>query len=278
MDLHTHAKINLALDVLERLDNGYHRVSMIMQSLELHDTVSVAPCDGGITLTASTQSIPCDETNLAHRAATLFFEHTGIRGGATIHIEKRIPVSAGLAGGSGNAAGVLRALDLLYQTELGEETLAELGARLGADVPFCLLTGTALAEGLGTELTPLEPFPSTAVLLVKPDVEVSTAWAYRNFDLSNAGKLDVDGIAAHITDVEYVSAHMGNALRTVTVPAHPEIARIEQKMLDCGALGAMMSGSGPTVFGLFANEDMARQAYHAFSQDDCFVALTRTVS
>ena len=257
-----HAKINLTLDVTGRRADGYHTVEMVMQSVGLHDDVTVRPADG-ISLTCSRPDLPTDSSNLAFRAAELFFRETGAAGGCAIHIEKRIPVAAGLAGGSTNAAAVLRALDALYGTGLSDDTLCAMGLKLGADVPFCLLGGTMLAEGIGEKLTRLPAAPRGCAVLCKPPFAVSTKAVYEAIDsVALPERPDTAGMLRAIEAGNWhgVCARLSNVMEMVTAEHHPEIGEIRRILLDCGADGARMSGSGPTVYGLFSVKTDAETA------------------
>ena len=263
-----HAKINLTLDVTGRLSNGYHTVRMVMQSVGLHDDVTVTRnSSGAVTLTCDKAYVPTDGRNLAVRAAALFFEETGLTNeGLHIDIVKRIPVAAGLAGGSTDAAAVLHALDTLYETDLPLERLCEIGLKLGADVPYCLLGGTMLAEGIGEALTPILPPPYCHVVLCKPPFAVSTAAVYAAIDAETLTvRPDTDGMLAALAAGDYagVCHRLYNVMETVTAARHSEIGQIKDTLLSCGAEGAVMSGSGPTTFGLFSNSEKARAAYEA---------------
>lgn len=274
----SYAKVNLTLDVLSRLDNGYHEVRMIMQSLSLFDLV-IVDMDDDISVSCNLKFLPCDERNIAYKAAQTFFRETGILGGAKILIHKNIPVAAGLAGGSGNAAAVLCALDLLYNTHLGDAELCRIGAKLGADVPFCILGGTQLSEGIGEKLSELPSVPKMTVLLVKPSVGVSTAQIYSDIDSAkNLVHPDTDAAIAAIRagDRQGIIESLLNIMQTVTASKHPEITKICDLMRSRGAKGAIMSGSGPTVFGIFDDIAAAKGAFDEFSKEYKEVFLTKT--
>ena len=265
----TPAKINLSLGVLQRLDNGYHQVEMIMQAVGLHDTVTIEKRDKGISISCSVPYVPCDSRNIAWKAAQAFFDVCSEKGGIHIDIKKNIPVAAGLAGGSTNAAGILKGLNLLYGSPLGKEELHRLSSKLGADVAFCLDGGTQLARGIGDELTVLPDFADVNVVLVKPPFSVSTAWVYKNLNLNDLGnrprtELLLKAVSDH--DVHTVAGNMENVLESVTVRKYPEIKRIMDLLLEYGALGSRMSGSGPTVFGIFDSSDSAARAFEHFKK------------
>ena len=262
--LNAPAKINLGLDVLARRPDGYHDLRMIMQTVALYDKVNITrTVTPGIRLQTNVSFLPADGRNLACRAAQLLADEFGIRDGVYIDLEKHIPVAAGLAGGSTDAAAVLTGMNRLFELGLSEEELMQRAVKLGADVPYCIMQGTALAEGIGEQLTRLVSPPPCSILLVKPGVHVSTAFVYGHL---HADELDchpdIGGQIAALEagDLEKLCALMGNVLETVTIPAHPVIARIKEAMLEAGALGSLMSGSGPTVFGLFRREEDAAAA------------------
>lgn len=264
IELHSLAKINLSLDVTGKRPNGYHDVEMVMQTVYLSDTVRLRlRPDGRIRLTSNLPFLPTDDRNIAVKAVRLLQKECGLSVGADISLHKRIPVAAGLAGGSSNAAAVLFGMNRLLGLGLPRERLARLGTQLGADVPYCLLRGTALARGIGEELTPLPAMPSCTVLLAKPPVSVSTKEVYEA--LEQAGTIahpDTKGMldAIQSRDLKRIAGCMGNVLEPVTERKHPVVGQLRQIMLDAGAMGAMMSGSGPTVFGLFDRRQAARAA------------------
>lgn len=259
------AKINLGLDVLNRREDGYHELRMIMQTVRLYDkihlTVTEAP---GIRVKTNLSFLPVNEDNLAWRAAQTLMDEFGISKGIFINMEKHIPVAAGLAGGSSDAAAVLVGMNRLFRLGLSREDLMERGVKLGADVPYCILRGTALAEGIGERLTRLPAPVPCYVLLAKPKIHVSTKFVYGNLKVSELKTHpDIDGQIAALEagDLRGLAARMGNVLETVTIPAFPVIQEIKEEMCRMGALNAMMSGSGPTVFGLFEEKAAARKAY-----------------
>lgn len=262
-----HAKINLTLDVTGRRPDGYHLVQMVMQSIGLHDVVTVAAGTGTgrIELSTSNCSLPNDRGNLAYRAAELFLQSTGVpRDGIAITVHKQIPIAAGLAGGSTDAAAVLVLLDALYGTRLETEALMQMGLQLGADVPFCISGGTMLAEGIGERLTRLPDAPQTHVVLCTPPFSVSTPAIYRAIDNADIQtRPDTDAMRAAIagSDAEAVSQHLCNVMQPVTAAMHPEVEEICAVLKQCGAMGAIMSGSGPSVFGLFDHISDAQSAH-----------------
>ena len=261
------AKINLTLDVLNKREDGYHNVEMIMQTVSLFDLVLVDKTHSGISVTTNLRFLPSNEKNLAYAAAREFFNATGMNGGCKIMIHKNIPVAAGLAGGSGNAAAVLAALNMLYNAGLSEQQLCELGLKLGADVPYCILGGTYLAEGIGENLSPLPPMPNCSILLVKPPINISTAAIYEKIDsedITVRPDTDAMGRALVSGDPSAVAAQLSNVMSTVTESMHPIVRGIKEKMIKNGALGAEMSGSGPTVFGIFPDYATAKRSHDSF--------------
>lgn len=265
----SYAKINLSLDILGKLENGYHEVKMIMQSVNLFDLVIVDKAPGGISLQTNIKTLPTGSKNIAYRACELFFRRTGIKGGAKILIHKNIPIAAGLAGGSGNAAAVLCALNALYDARLTDAQLSSIGTELGADVAYCIFGGTQLAEGIGEKLTPLPSLSPYAVVLVKPPVNISTQDIYTKTDYApNLKHPDTDALLKAVSENNYtdICKNLGNIIETVTISDCPEISEIKKQMLEQGADGTLMSGSGPTVFGLFADNETAKKACNHFSK------------
>lgn len=271
------AKINLSLDVLDRRPDGYHEVEMVMQTIDLADWVILEP-EEDVRLTCSHPALPVDERNLAMRAAQLLRREAGVSEGAAIHLEKRIPLSAGLGGGSADAAAVLRGLNRLWRLGMSLDELAALGAELGSDVPFCVYGGTALARGRGERIERLPDCPPVWVVLVHPPIPVSTAAVYgrlRLNDIRNRPSTERMVDAVRRGDVEAIAREMGNVLETVTFALHPEVERLKAQMLRFGAMGALMSGSGPTVYGLVDKEGKAARIYNAFRGFVKDVYLTR---
>ena len=261
-----YAKINLGLDVLGRLENGYHELRMIMQTVGIYDTLVLKkiPEEGKILLTTDREDLPCDEKNLAYRAASLMFQKFALSGGIEITLEKRIPMAAGMAGGSADAAAVLRGINVLYDCHADAEELKILGKKLGADVPYCVVGGTCLAEGIGEKLTVLPKLPKAHLLIVKPDFDVSTKFVYEHLDavpIANHPDIDAQIAAVRAGDLKAVADCMGNVLQDVTVPSYPQVGEIKEDMVKLGSFGAMMSGSGPSVFGFFEDEEKARVAF-----------------
>lgn len=260
------AKINLMLDVLHKRADGFHEVEMIMTMVDLADRLELSelPRD---TIIISSQAgyIPLDEKNLAFQAARLIKDRYNVKSGVHIHLDKRIPVAAGLAGGSSDAAATLRGLNRLWRLDIPMQELQELGAELGSDVPFCVTGGTALATGRGEKLTPIKNPPQCWVILAKPPINVSTAEVY--------GRVRANNIAVHPSarkmqdvieagDFGGVCSHLGNVLEDVTLKLHPEVQQLKEAMLKLGADGVLMSGSGPTVFGLVSKQSKVARIYN----------------
>jgi 4-diphosphocytidyl-2-C-methyl-D-erythritol kinase len=271
------AKINLVLDVLGKRPDGYHEVKTVMQSVALHDRLEFSPGTEGIKLSVIGSDLPLDETNLVYRAAELIRSQAGIRRGVNVLIKKNIPVAAGLGGGSADAAATLVALNKMWRTGYSLSELMRLGEQLGSDVPFCLLGGTALARGKGEQLTPLSPCPECGLVLVKPPVNVSTALVYRAFKPELIEKKpDCRAVVENIKNgnITGIANNLANALEPVTVQMHPQIAVIKAKLMAAGALGALMSGSGPTVFGLAPDPESARKVAARYAHTSELVLVT----
>ncbi len=261
------AKINLGLDVVRRREDGYHEVRMVMQTIHLFDRLQITRNRSGrITMSTNLAFLPTNENNLVYKAAKLLRDEFQIRDGVDVRLYKHIPVAAGMAGGSTDAAAMLYGMNRMFGLGLTKEELMERGVKLGADVPYCVMRGTALAEGIGEKLTALPPMVKCPVLIAKPQISVSTKFVYENLKLnSRTVHPDIDRLTADIRskDLRAIAADMGNVLETVTIPNYPVIAEIKEHMMEHGALNSMMSGSGPTVFGLFDSEDTAVEAYEA---------------
>lgn len=274
----SYAKINLSLDVLGKRDDGYHEVCMIMQSLTLSDLIIIDKMYEGISLNTNLKYLPNTDKNIAYQAAKLFYQEAHIRGGIKMKIIKNIPVAAGLAGGSGNAAAVLCAMNMMYGYPLSNEELLSLGARLGADVPYCMMGGTYLAEGIGEKLTRLAPMEPMYVVLVKPDINVSTAAIYERIDsVSITERPNAKRLVCALSegDAQSVCAGLCNVMEGATQSMYPVIGGIKEKMKHLGAVGALMSGSGPTVFGLFRDGKAAQRAFDDFYMQFQEVYLTK---
>ena len=270
IELKALAKINLGLDVLGQRLDGYHTVRMIMQSIYLYDDVTIAKIKSStVEVKTNLYYLPTNENNIAYKAADLLRKEFQISEGVRITIQKHIPVAAGLGGGSANAAAVLFGMNRLFDLGLSMEELMKRGVTLGADVPYCILRGTVLAEGIGEILSPLPSLPKCTLLLATPPIHISTGKIYQALDAKSITKHpDIDGLINGLEkgDLRKIATAMGNVLEQVTIPLHPEIQVIKQEMLESGALGAMMSGSGPTVFGIFDSKDLAYKAKETISK------------
>lgn len=277
VEIQAYAKINLGLDVVGKLDNGYHLLRSVMQQIDLHDTVTLKKQEPekGITFTSNSGEIPLDDTNLAYKAAKLIMAQAGLHAGVEIHLEKRIPVAAGMAGGSTDGAAVLIGMNELFELGYHRKELKAMGVKLGADVPFCIQGGTALAEGIGEKLTVISTIPSMHFVIAKPPIFVSTKYVYENLKLGELEHPDTDGILAALEkkDVVAMTKRLGNVLESVTVKKYPIINELKNSMKEAGAIGALMSGSGPTVFGVFSSLEDSEKAEKVLKEQypDVFV-------
>lgn len=267
LEVKAYAKVNLGLDVLRRREDGYHELRMIMQTVDLYDTLTFEKTEEAkIVMTCNIEGLPCDERNLVYKSAKLMFDEYDLPGGIRIHLEKRIPMAAGMAGGSTDAAAVFNGMNELYQLNVSKERLCELGVKIGADVPYCIVGGTVLSEGIGEVLTVLPNVPDCTVLIAKPDFDVSTKYVYENLHANSLTyHPDIDAMteAVRAGDLAGVIKVMDNVLETVTEAKYTEITNIKKVMQENGAMRAMMSGSGPTVFGLYETVEMAESAAEA---------------
>ena len=263
LQLKAYAKINLGLDVVRRREDGYHEVRMIMQSVKLFDKLTFRLLEEDtIRLKTNLGFLPVDENNLVYQAVKVLKERYHVQQGLEIDLFKCIPVAAGMAGGSTDCAAALVGASKLFGLQLGKEQLMELGVQLGADVPYCIMRGTALSEGIGEILTPLPSIPECKILIAKPPIAVSTKFVYEHLDAQGIEKHpDIDGMieAIRAGSLRGITDRLENVLETVTIPAYPVIDEIKQKMIKGGALNALMSGSGPTVFGIFEDEERAEE-------------------
>lgn len=270
MKIRALAKINLGLDVVRRREDGYHEVRMIMQTIRLYDRLSLKKLrKPEIKVKTNLYYLPENENNLVYKAAKLLQEEFQIKEGIHIDLKKFIPVAAGMAGGSSDAAAVLYGMNKMFRLGLSQQDLMERGVKLGADVPYCIMRGTVLAEGIGEELTPLPPAPVCKVLIAKPPISVSTKFVYENLKLDeHTVHPDIDALVKDVQtgNLHGLASHMGNVLENVTIPNYPVIALIKEQMIKDGALNAMMSGSGPTVFGLFEDAGKAEEAYRSMKE------------
>ena len=262
--LKARAKINLSLDVLKKRQDGYHEVRMIMQTLALHDQVTIEEKKSIITIECDNAKIPSGEENIAFKAARLVLNKFGINSGVAIKINKKIPVSAGLAGGSSNASAVIKGLNKLFDINMSEKEMMDLGKQIGADVPYCIKGGTALAEGIGEIIKELKQLPYIPVLLIKPNISISTIWAYQNIDVDKILKRpDTKQLVKAINDrnINYLAKNMKNVFEEVATKKYEIINEIKHKLMLNGAVGSMMSGSGPSVFGIFKDDGKQKVAF-----------------
>ena len=269
----TPAKINLTLDVTGKLENGYHTLSMIMQSIDVCDELSFEKTADETILFSMNKDLPDKipaEKNLVYKAAKLMKDTFKIDGGFKIHLTKNIPAAAGLAGGSSDCAATLIGINELCGLGLDIEKLCEIGVKLGADVPFCIRKGTMLAEGIGEILTPLAPLTGIPVLLIKPNISISTPYVYKHLKLNELDyHPDNKAVISYIKDnnIKKIAASLSNVLETVTIPENPIIAELKHYLTENGAIGSLMSGSGPTTFGIFENMETAKKAYEKAKAD-----------
>lgn len=265
MRLRAMAKINLGLDVVKKRDDGYHEVRMIMQTIKMYDQIDMTKSEEpGIRIKTNLPYLPCNENNLVYKAAKLLMDEFHITKGLDIRLKKFIPVAAGMAGGSSDAAAVMVGVNRMFRLNLTMDELAKRGVAIGADVPYCIIRGTALAEGIGEVLTPLPQMPPCYILIAKPGINVSTKNVYKSLrvdEIENHPEIDGMIEAIRTGSLLGVTARMANVLEDVTIGDYPVISTIKQHMIEHGALNAMMSGSGPTVFGIFDDRRKAEQAY-----------------
>lgn len=279
-----YGKLNLSLDIVGKREDGYHLVCMVMQTVDLYDELTIQKTDKpGIQLTTDRPDLPTNEDNLIYKAAKLLFDEFQIKGGVSIHLKKQIPIAAGMAGGSADCAATLLGINTLFDLKLTEQDLQKRAVTMGADIPYCIMGGTALSEGIGEVLTPISPVPDCHVLLVKPNIDISTKWVYQTLrwnTLTSHPDTKKMLSALEAQSLSEVSATMENVLETVTIPAYPVIASIKEKLLSLGAINAMMSGSGPTVFGLFPDQGAGEKAYSICKElyPDYQVEWTRFIS
>lgn len=275
-----YGKINLSLDVLRRKDNGYHEVRMIMQRINLKDVITIDEIEKNkVIIESNNINVPTDSSNLVYKAWKLLSEKFNIEKGVRINIEKNIPIAAGLAGGSSDAAAVLKGLNNLWNLKLSQEELMDIGLNIGADIPYCIIGGTALAEGIGEKLTKIPSFKHKHILLANPGVSISTPYVYKNLDLKSISKHpDIDRLIKAIEEknLNFISNNMMNLLETVTIEKEPIIQEIKDMMIKYGALGSLMSGSGPTVFGIFEKQEDLERCKEKLSEDIKIVIPTET--
>lgn len=279
-NLKAYAKINLGLDVTGKREDGYHEVRMVMQTVNLYDTLFIKEIDrNAIVIRTNKAFLPVNESNIVYKAASLMKETFGLDKGFFIDLKKHIPVAAGMAGGSADAAATMVGINNMYRMGIPMSRLMELGVKIGADVPYCIMRGTALAEGIGEKLTGLEPMPECHILIAKPPISVSTKAVYGKLDLREVAHPDIDGMIESLKagSLSGIAGRLMNVLESVTVADHPVITDYKEEMICMGAMGALMSGSGPTVFGIFEDRDIGMAAKRAFKEKypSAYVGLTR---
>ncbi|MBM6859755.1 4-(cytidine 5'-diphospho)-2-C-methyl-D-erythritol kinase [Clostridium saudiense] len=280
MKIRAYAKVNISLDVVGKREDGYHLLKMIMQNIDLYDEIIVEKQSSDITIECNKNYVPIDSRNLAYKAAMVFKERYNISECVKIKIFKNIPVSAGLAGGSTDAAAVLKVMNKLFEVNAPKEELMELGLKLGADIPYCIQGGTALCEGVGEIITPLKPFKDKIIVLVKPSFGVSTKEVYKNFELEKVKKHpETEALinAMAKDDLRYVAYNMRNLLENVTLKKHKVLINLKEEMNKYGAINSMMSGSGPTVFAFFDDMLKAQKCFEKMKEKYNEVFLTRTI-
>ena len=280
MRMKAYAKVNISLDIVGKREDGYHLLEMIMQSIDLYDEIVIEKQKKEITIKCNKPYVPTDERNLAYKAAQLFIEKYNIDSGVNINIKKNIPVAAGLAGGSTDCAAVLKIMNKLFQVNADNEKLMELGVKLGADVPYCIKGGTALCKGIGEEVTALKGFKDKVIVLVKPPFGVSTNSVYQEFNIEKARNhpntnLIIDAI--NNDNLKMVCDNMKNLLENVTLRKHKILINIKEEMRYNGAMGTMMSGSGPTVFAFFDDMLKAQRCFEKMKEKYSDVFITRTI-
>lgn len=278
------AKINLGLDVTAKRPDGYHELRMVMQMINLFDRIDIQKIDQPeIQIETNLSFLPVNENNIVYKAADMLIQAFHLTQGVHINLEKHIPVAAGMAGGSSDAATVLYGMNKLFSLGMSKKEMMAYGVKLGADVPYCILRTTALSEGIGEILTSLPPMPKCHILIAKPGISVSTKTVFGKLKIDQIkNHPDIDGIAEAIQmgDLKLIAERLGNTLEEVTVKDYPVIDEIKQEMLRCGALGSLMSGSGPTVFGIFDDLKKAKAAYNVLKQGSLArqVFLTKPVN
>ena len=287
LTINANAKINLTLDILGSREDGYHEVELILQTIELADKLELAKIDSGIKFELNTEEIlngellPTDEKNLAYHAAKLMIKKFNLSDGVFIRLTKKIPIEAGLAGGSTDAAAVIRGMNKLFNLRLSSDEMCKIGAEIGSDVPFCIIGGTCLAYGRGEKLKRLADLPSMPMILIKPRGSISTAWAYKTYDSEkNNEHPDNNAMceAINFSDTDAVCQLMFNVMEKVAIKKYPAIAQYKKQMLDNGAIAAMMSGSGTAIFGITKTQEDAVKIADTFKDSGIQIFVTKTVS
>lgn len=277
--LKARAKVNLSLDVIGIREDGYHEMKMINHSIDLNDVLTFESCDEGIILTSNENSIPLDERNLVIKVAQKLHREFNVEQGVKIHLEKRIPAQAGLAGGSSDAAATLKGLNTLWQLGLSQAELLAIGVTIGADIPYCLVGGTALVEGIGEKITPLKDLKQMAVLVVKPDIDIATPWAFKKLDGAAIAKHpEISVIIELLEQGNYagLKAKLGNVFEDIAFVEYPEIVAIKNEMLAQGALAAIMTGSGSTIIGYYLSQEEAVRSWQRFKEKYTMCFLSKT--
>jgi len=275
-----YAKINISLDIIGKREDGYHLLKMIMQNIDLYDSLSFQKCNKGINISCNKPYIPTNDKNLVYKAAKLFMDTYNINEGVNIYLKKNIPVAAGMAGGSADAAAVFKTLNQLFEIGADDNELMKIGVKIGADVPFCIKGGTALCEGIGEKITTLTPFKNQILVLVKPNFGVSTKDVFKNLDVSKIFKHpDTEELIRAMEEERLadVCSDMKNLLENVTLRKYPVLKRIKEDMGKMGAVGSMMTGSGPTIFAFFDDMLKAQKCYDKFKIQYKEVYITRTI-
>lgn len=278
IELYSHAKINLRLDILRKRADGYHDIRTVLQKVSLRDELRVTVSSRGINVVCDNQQVPVNEGNLAYTAAQTMLNRYKVKDGVSISIKKNIPIAAGLGGGSSNAASTLVGINQLFELGISKQELMKIGKDIGADVPFFIFGNTALATGIGDRLEKIEIIPKLWLLLVTPDIQISTAWAYRSLRMgltSNPINTIISNCINYLTEIIPI---LSNDLEKVVIPRYPIIQRIKEDLINKGAKGSLMSGSGSTVFGIFSCEDEAKEAYtQLMTCSDCHVQLSQDI-
>lgn len=280
MRVKAYAKVNLALDITGKLDNGYHELNMIMQTIDIYDLIDVEKAEDGIEIKCNKKYIPTDKRNTVYKAAQILIDNYNIKNGIRINIKKTVPSQAGLGGGSSDAAAVLKTMNQLFNLRIDDNDLAGIGKDIGADVPFFIYGGTALCQGIGEKITKLKGFKDKTILLVKPGFGVNTREAYGLYDLEKYTKHpEIDSVikAMEENNIKELVMNMGNVLEGVVIKKHHEIEKIKQELIDLGAVGSLMTGSGSTVFSLFEEYEKGFSAYKKIKNKYKDVFLTKTI-
>jgi len=278
IELYSHAKINLRLDILRKRADGYHDIRTLLQKVSLRDELRIAIAKRGIKVMCDNHQVPINEDNLAYTAAQTILNRYKVKDGVNISIKKNIPIAAGLGGGSSNAASTLIGINQLFGLGISKQELIKIGSDIGADVPFFIFCDTALATGIGDRLEKIDIIPKLWLLLITPDIQISTAWAYRSLRMGLTSKPINTNIPNCITHLTEITTILSNDLEKVVIPRYPVIQRIKEELINKGAKGSLMSGSGSTVFGIFSSEDEAKEAHaQLMTYSDWHVQLSHNI-